>query len=48
MEQWGVYRRKYDYAADYQWEDIVKNVEQFFEKAEAYYDKTDFASDSCR
>ena len=32
MEQWGIYRRKYDYAADYDWEDIVKNIEQLFEK----------------
>ena len=32
MEQWGIYRRKYDYAADYDWEDIVKNMEQLFEK----------------
>ena len=32
MEQWGIYRRKYDYAADYNWEDIVKNIEQLFEK----------------
>lgn len=32
MEQWGIYQRKYDYAADYNWEDIVKNIEQLFEK----------------
>ncbi len=32
MEQWRLYQRKYDYAADYNWEDIVKNVEQLFEK----------------
>ena len=32
MEQWRIYQRKYDYAADYHWEDIVKNVEQLFEK----------------
>ena len=32
MEQWGIYRRKYDYAADYDWEYIVKNIEQLFEK----------------
>lgn len=32
MEQWKIYRRKYDYAADYHWEDIVKNIEQLFEK----------------
>ncbi len=32
MEQWGIYQRKYDYAAEYQWEDVVKNVEQLFEK----------------
>ena len=32
MEQWGIYRRKYDYATDYDWEDIVKNIEQLFEK----------------
>lgn len=31
-EQWGIYQRKYDYAADYNWEDIVKNIEQLFEK----------------
>ena len=27
MKQWGIYQRKYDYAADYNWEDIVKNIE---------------------
>lgn len=32
MEQWGIYRRKYDYAADYDWEDIIKNVSQLFQK----------------
>lgn len=32
MEQWGIYQRKYDYAADYHWENIVKNIEQLFEK----------------
>ncbi len=32
MEQWRIYQRKYDYAVDYPWEDIVKNVEQLFEK----------------
>ena len=31
MEQWGIYRRKYDYAAGYDWEDIVNNIEQLFE-----------------
>lgn len=30
MEQWGIYQRMYDYAADYQWEDIVRNIEQLF------------------
>ena len=30
--QWGIYQRKYDYAADYTWEDIVRNIEQIFEK----------------
>lgn len=34
MEQWGIYQRKYDYAADYHWEDIVQNMEQLFEKLE--------------
>lgn len=33
MEQWGIYRRKYDYAADYDWEDIIKNVSQLFQKS---------------
>lgn len=28
MEQWGIYQSKYDYAADYHWEDILKNIEQ--------------------
>lgn len=28
MEQWSAYQRKYDYAADYPWENIVKNIEQ--------------------
>lgn len=32
MEQWEIYQRKYDYAADYNWEDIVKNIEQLFER----------------
>ena len=32
MEQWGIYQHKFDYAADYAWEDIVKNVEQLFKK----------------
>ena len=32
MEQWGIYQHKYDYAADYAWVDIVKNVERLFEK----------------
>ena len=31
-EQWERYRRKYDYAADYGWEDIVGNVEKQFER----------------
>ncbi len=30
MDQWGIYQRKYDYAADYYWEGIVKNIEQLF------------------
>ncbi len=30
MEQWGIYQHKYDYAADYAWADIVKNVERLF------------------
>ena len=32
MEQWGIYQRKFDYAVNYAWEDIVKNVEQLFER----------------
>ena len=32
MEQWGIYQHKYDYAADYAWVDVVKNVEQLFGK----------------
>ncbi len=32
MDQWKIYQRKYDYAENYNWEDIVKNVEQLFEK----------------
>lgn len=31
IEQWRIYQRKYDYAADYYWEDVVKNIEQLFE-----------------
>lgn len=31
-EQWEIYRRKYDYAIDYNWKDIVENIEQLFEK----------------
>ncbi len=30
MEQWKIYQRKYDYAENYNWEDIVRNVEQLF------------------
>ena len=30
MEQWEQYQRKYDYAADYDWEDVVANVEMLF------------------
>ena len=33
QEQWGIYQSKYDYAADYRWEDIIQNVEQLFEKS---------------
>lgn len=33
IDQWRIYQRKYNYAADYSWEDIVKNIEQLFEKA---------------
>lgn len=32
MKQWEIYQRKFDYAADYTWEDIVKNIGQLFEK----------------
>lgn len=32
MEQWQIYQRKYDYAADYHWEDIVTNIERLFGK----------------
>ncbi len=32
MEQWKIYQRKYDYAENYEWEDIVKNVKQLFEQ----------------
>lgn len=31
-EQWEIYQKKYDYAIDYNWEDIVENIEQLFEK----------------
>ncbi len=31
MEQWKIYQQKFDYAMNYNWEDIVKNVEQLFE-----------------
>lgn len=30
MGQWKTYQQKYDYAADYDWDDIIKNVEQLF------------------
>lgn len=33
QEQWGIYQSKYDYAADYRWEDIIQNMEQLFEKS---------------
>lgn len=29
--QWKIYQRKYEYAADYKWDDIIRNIEQFFE-----------------
>lgn len=32
MEQWRIYQRKYDYAADYNWEDIINNIENLFGK----------------
>ena len=32
MEQWKIYQRKYDYAADYNWEDIIENIIELFEK----------------
>ena len=32
MEQWGIYQQKYDYAADYNWEDIINNIENLFGK----------------
>lgn len=32
MEQWEIYQRKYDYASDYHWKDIVMNIEQLFER----------------
>lgn len=32
MKQWRIYQRKYGYAVDYNWEEIIKNVEQLFEK----------------
>lgn len=32
MEQWKIYQRKYDYAADYNWEDIIENIVKLFEK----------------
>ena len=30
MKQWERYQRKYDYAADYGWDDIIGNVEMLF------------------
>ena len=30
MEQWERYQWKYDYAADYDWEDVIANVEKLF------------------
>ena len=32
MKQWKRYQQKYDYADDYDWEDVVANVEKLFEK----------------
>ena len=32
MKQWKRYQQKYDYADDYDWEDVVVNVEKLFEK----------------
>ena len=32
MNQWERYQRKYDYAADYDWEDIIGNIEKLFWK----------------
>lgn len=30
--RWTIYQQKYDYARGYNWEDIVKNIEQLFEQ----------------
>ena len=38
MKQWRIYRRKYDYAADYHWEDIVKRIEQLFKMVKGFRD----------
>ena len=32
MKQWKRYQQKYDYVDDYDWEDVVANVEKLFEK----------------
>lgn len=31
IKQWELYQKKYDYAADYTWKDVVKNIEQLLE-----------------
>lgn len=32
IKQWEIYQQKYDYASNYNWNDIIKNIEQLFEK----------------
>lgn len=38
MKQWEIYRKKYDYAADYTWEEIIMNSEQLFSKVGLFHE----------
>lgn len=41
MKQWEIYRKKYDYAADYTWEEIIMNSEQLFSKVGLFHEITE-------
>jgi len=41
MKQWEIYRKKYDYATDYTWEEIIMNSEQLFSKVGLFHEITE-------